>query len=34
MVPESRHQCFIYDGAPSEQLPVLARMIHQKLDEG
>src|SRR6185503_1905998 len=34
MVPESRHQCFIYDGAPSEQLPVLARMIQQKLDEG
>jgi hypothetical protein len=34
MTPESRHQCFIYDGAPSEQLPLLAAMIQRRLDEG
>jgi hypothetical protein len=32
--PESRHQCFIYGGPPSRQLPALAAMIKRKLDEG
>jgi len=30
----SRHQCLIYDGPPSEKLPVLATMIRQKLGQG
>lgn len=29
----SQHQCLIYQGAPSQQLPALAAMIRQKLDE-
>jgi hypothetical protein len=31
---ESRHQCFIYEGAPSLQLPALAATIKRKLHEG
>lgn len=34
MKRESRHQCLIYEGSPSEQLPVLAFMIKRKLNEG
>ncbi|MBA3682279.1 MAG: MEDS domain-containing protein [Bacteroidetes bacterium] len=34
MEPESRHQCFIYEGSPSQKLPVLAAIIKHKLDEG
>jgi len=30
---ESRHQCLIYEGAPSQQLPALAALIRQKLAE-
>ena len=28
-----RHQCLIYDGSPSRQLPALAAMLRQKLDQ-
>jgi hypothetical protein len=31
---EPRHQCLIYDGAPSGQLPALAAVIQRKLAEG
>ena len=31
---ESRHQCLIYEGAPSKQLAALAAIIQQKLAEG
>src|SRR5688572_26182530 len=31
---ESRHQCMIYEGAPSQKLPMLAAMIQTKLNEG
>src|SRR5687768_6955428 len=31
---ESRHQCLIYEGPPSQQLPALAAMIRHKLDDG
>jgi MEDS: MEthanogen/methylotroph, DcmR Sensory domain len=31
---ESRHQCLIYDGAPSEQLRSLAVILQRKLEEG
>lgn len=34
MKPESRHQCLIYDGPPSRQLPALAAVMQQKLGEG
>lgn len=34
MERESRHQCLIYEGPPSQKLPMLAAMIRQKLDEG
>ncbi len=34
MERESRHQCLIYEGPPSQQLPALAAMIKRKLDEG
>ena len=34
MEDESRHQCLIYEGAPSTQLPVLAAVMHRKLEEG
>jgi hypothetical protein len=30
---ESRHQCLIYEGAPSGQLPALAAMVKRKLGE-
>lgn len=30
----SRHQCFIYEGAPSKQLPALATVMQRKLNEG
>ncbi|HKO11825.1 MAG TPA: MEDS domain-containing protein [Acidobacteriaceae bacterium] len=33
MEPTSRHQCLIYDGAPSLHLPALARVIRAKLRE-
>jgi len=31
---ESRHQCLIYEGSPSQQLPALAATIKRKLDDG
>ena len=31
---ESRHQCLIYEGAPSKQLRTLAIILQRKLDEG
>lgn len=31
---EGRHQCLVYDGAPSVQLPTIAAMVLQKLNEG
>ena len=34
MESESRHQCLIYSGPPSQQLPALAAVIKRKLDEG
>lgn len=34
MQPEPRHQCLIYEGSPSEKLPLLAAIIHRKLEEG
>jgi len=34
MIPASRHQCFIYEGAPSKHLPALASVARQKLDLG
>jgi hypothetical protein len=34
MERESRHQCLIYAGSPSQQLPTLAATIQRKLDEG
>jgi hypothetical protein len=34
MQRESRHRCFIYNGPPSHQLPVLAGMVKRKLGEG
>jgi len=34
MGPESRHQCLIYDGAPSGQLSALAAILQRKLNEG
>jgi len=33
MAQISRHQCLIYDGAPSRQLPALAATMRQKLSE-
>lgn len=30
----SRHQCMIYDGPPSQKLPLVALIIQKKLDEG
>jgi len=30
----SRHQCLIYEGAPSQKLPILAAIIQRKLAEG
>jgi hypothetical protein len=34
MEDKFRHQCLIYNGSPSQQLPALAAAIQQKLDEG
>ncbi|MCW3102173.1 MAG: uncharacterized protein JWO09_613 [Bacteroidetes bacterium] len=34
MKPESRHQCLIYEGSPSQKLPFLAAIIQRKLAEG
>lgn len=34
MLPASRHQCLIYDGPPSRQLPALAAVIGEKLQQG
>lgn len=34
MATDSRHQCMIYDGAPSKQLGVIALIIISKLSEG
>ncbi len=33
MTPVSRHQCLIYEGAPSQQLSALAAAIREKLHE-
>lgn len=33
MSPASRHQCLIYDGAPSRQLPALASVLREKLEQ-
>jgi hypothetical protein len=32
--PEARHQCLIYDGAPSQKLPMIAAIIQSRLKEG
>lgn len=32
--PESRHQCLIYEGPPSQKLPVIATIMLRKLEEG
>jgi MEDS: MEthanogen/methylotroph, DcmR Sensory domain len=34
MEDKARHQCLIYDGSPSNQLPALAKMLQQKINEG
>jgi hypothetical protein len=34
MERQSRHECLIYEGSPSQQLPALAAMIQRKLNEG
>lgn len=34
MEQPSRHQCLIYDGPPSRHLPMLARVMRQKLNQG
>ncbi len=34
MGTESRHQCFVYEGAPSQQLPALAFIMKRKMREG
>jgi hypothetical protein len=34
MEAESRHQCLIYEGPPSQKLPMLAEIIRKKLEEG
>ena len=34
MEQESRHQCLIYEGSPSQQLPTLAAMVQRMLNEG
>ena len=33
MKPSSRHQCLIYEGAPSKHLPALAAMVREKLQK-
>lgn len=34
METEPRHQCMIYEGSPSQKLPMLAAIIQRKLNEG
>jgi hypothetical protein len=34
MESNTRHQCLIYDGPPSNQLPALAAILQQKLNDG
>ena len=34
MKPESRHQCLIYDGPPSQKLGIIAAIIQRRLKEG
>jgi len=34
MEPLSRHQCLIYEGPPSRQLPTLVALLRRKLEEG
>lgn len=34
METESRHQCMIYGGSPSQKLPLLAGIIQRRLEEG
>src|ERR1700722_7286144 len=34
MENEARHQCLIYEGSPSKQLPKMAATIQRKLNEG
>jgi hypothetical protein len=34
MENESRHQCMIYEGPPSQKLPMLAALLKRKMDEG
>lgn len=34
METEPRHQCLIYEGSPSQKLPVFAAIIKRKLNEG
>lgn len=34
MESTSRHQCLIYDGAPSLKLPLIATILKRRLDEG
>lgn len=34
MEPSVRHQCIIYDGAPSQKLPIIGAIIKQKLNDG
>ncbi|MGC2620364.1 MAG: MEDS domain-containing protein [Acidobacteriaceae bacterium] len=33
MRPATQHQCLIYDGAPSRQLPAIATVIREKLEK-
>lgn len=34
MEHDSRHQCMIYEGPPSQKLPILTALLRQKLNEG
>jgi hypothetical protein len=34
METEPRHQCLIYEGSPSEKLPLLTAILKRKLDDG
>jgi hypothetical protein len=34
METEPRHQCLIYEGSPSQKLPVVAAILKRKMDEG
>ncbi len=33
MEPLRRHQCLVYEGAPSLHLPAVARVVHGKLKD-